>query len=254
MPATTRSPNRLTKLEDVGAGSTTSRSTKGNGASSKPSTGQKRKAAEPSKDAKTKGVKKAKQSHDTDGEGGEGDGEVVVINRAPVLELWASCVAQFLHPSVPWKTCLSAGGAVATITAISKGRSIGKIEKPDPGEAEEKKLKRKEKAEKEGLEELEVMSFKLSLDKDGSAMVGGKPKKAGEEALRKKYGGSEQYEKVKRVFLETLETWKGEEDELDGRAFGFYEDFRPSVVPGQQGWRRKGQLRLETVKEAVVGN
>ena len=96
------------------------------------------------------------------------------------------------------------------------------------------------------------MSFKLSLDKNGQAMVGGKPKKAGEEALMKKYGGSAQYERVKGTFQDALKGWKGEEEELDGRAFSYYEDFRPSIAPGQQGWGRKGHLNLETVKTVVT--
>ena len=250
MPATTRSANKQMKLEDVGAGNTDAISTKRKAGGSKASSGPKRKAEEQPKDVKGKSTKKAKQSHDT-GDAADGDNsESIVINRAPVLELWASCVAHFLHPNVSWETCLSAGGAVSTITAISKGRSIGTVDKPDAGAAEEKRQRRKEKAEKEGLDELEVMSFKLKLDKNGQAIVGDKPKKAGEEALRKKYG-PEQYDKVKKVFQEALQSWKGKEEDLNERAFGMYEDFRPTIPPGQQGWGRKGQLRLDTVKSAV---
>ena len=252
MPATTRSSNKQAKLEDVGAVDVESKGTKRKAGATKASPSKKRRA-DAAKDGKDTDVKKPERSQG----GGKGSGRngdnSVVINRAPVLELWTSCVTQFLHPSVSWETCLSAGGAVATITAISKGRSIGKVDKPDPGEAEEKRQKRKEKAEKEDLEELEVMSFNLNLSKDGQAMVGGKPKKAGEEALRKKYGGAEQYEKVKMVFQEALKSWKGREEELNGRAFGFYEDFRPSVSPGQQGWGRKGEIRFETIKDVVGG-
>ena len=185
MPATTRSANRQTKLEDVGAGNIDSKPTKDNTRATKATTGQKGKA---DTTAKSNGVKKAKKSHGSAGGDPDDSSESITINRAPVLELWASCLAQLLHPSVSWETCLSAGGAISTITAISKGRSIGKVDKPDPGEAEKKKQERKEKAEKEDLEELEVMSFHLNLDKSGQAMVGGKPKKGNEEALRKKYG------------------------------------------------------------------
>lgn len=249
MPTTTRSASKQATLEDVGAGNAKAKPIKRRAGTTKATTGQKRTADEPSKDVKGKGSKRAKQSH-ADG-GDQNDSESIVINRAPVLELWASCVTKFLHPKVSWETCLSAGGAISTITAISKGRSIGTIEKPDPGEAEEKKQKRKEKAEKEGLEELEVMSFKLNVQ-NGQAMVGGKPKKANEETLKKKYG-PEQYDKVKSAFQEALKSWKGKEEELNGRAFGMYEDFRPSIPPGQQGWGRKGQLNLGTVKDAVTG-
>ena len=242
MPAATRSSTRQTKLEDVGAGNTEAK---------KSATGnKKRKATEEPTKATSKPTKKAKKAADQNGDP-QADSDVIVINRAPVLELWASCVTQFLHPKLSWSTCLSAGGAIATITAISKGRSIGKMEKPDPGEAHEKSRKRKEKAEEAGLEEIETMSFKLRLDGDGQARVGDKPKKAGEEALKKKYGGDDSYQKVKVAVEQALNPWKGKEEDLDGRAFGMYEDFRPTIPPGQQGWGRKGQLRLETKQEGV---
>ena len=70
-------------------------------------------------------------------------------------------------------------------------------------------------------------------------------------ALRKKFGGEEQYMKVKTAFEGALQSWKGKEDELDGKAFGMYENFRPSVPPGQRGWGRQGALNLERVKIAV---
>lgn len=105
----------------------------------------------------------------------------------------------------------------------------------------------------ESLDDLEVMSFRLNLNKDGQAMVGGKPKKAGEEALIKKYGGTEQYTSVKQTFQDALKEWKGREDELGNRAFHYYEDFRPSVQPGQQGWGRKGQLSIQAIKSVVAG-
>jgi hypothetical protein len=249
MPATTRSANKQTKLEDVGAGSTSAKSSSSKSKSR--TSGQKRKADEP-KSSVSKAAKKTKQSQSTTEDTAGSSDDVIIINRAPVLELWASCVAQFLHPHLSWATSLSIGGAIATITAISKGRSIGKIDKPDPGEAQKKREERKRKAEKENLGEIEVMSFKLNLNKDGQAMVGGKPKKAGEEALIKKYGGTEHYERVRQAFQDALKAWKGQGEDLDKRAFHAYELFRPSVSPGQKGWGRKGQLNLKTVKSAVA--
>ena len=239
---TTRSANKQAKLEDVGV---VDKDAAGP-ANSKASAGQKRKADSLAQDAKGK-AKKSKQVKSED----EQEDDYITINRAPVLELWASCVAQFLHPSLSWNTALSIGGAISTITAISKGRSIGTMEKPDPGEAQRKKEKREEAAEKGGLKEVEVMSFHLNLDDNGQALVGGKPKKGNEDALRKKYGGPEQYDKVRTAFQDSLQSWKGKEEELDKQSFGFYEDFRPSIPLGQKGWGRKGQLRLETVKQVV---
>jgi hypothetical protein len=94
------------------------------------------------------------------------------------------------------------------------------------------------------------MGFHLKLT-DGQALVGDKPKKANESALVKKFG-EEAYERVKAAFTETLQLWTGQEEELNARAFHYYEDFRPTVPKGQKGWGRKGILNLQIVKDVVA--
>ena len=184
---------------------------------------------------------------------GEDDGgakakwsESILINRAPVLELWAACVTAFLCSKLSWSTALSVGSAISSLCAVAKGRAIGTTDPPDGAKAEQK---RRDRAERDILEEVEVMGFHVKL-KDGQAMVGDKPKKANEEALKKKYGESA-YERVRSTFAASLKAWKGKEDDLDVQAFHFYEVFRPTVPPGQKGWGRKGMLNLETVRSAV---
>ncbi|KAK5123903.1 hypothetical protein LTR85_002099 [Meristemomyces frigidus] len=252
MPAATRSATKQPKLEEVKGTETKdkkaneSRKRKAPAQAASTKKQQTNKQPAPSKSK----AKEDAEPEDADADADEGPaGEVITINRAPVLELWSSCVAHFLYPEVSWDTCLSVGGAIATITAVAKGRSIGTMDKPDPGEAEERRQKRKGKAENDELEELDVMHFKLKV-KDGQAMVGDKPKKGNEPALRKKYG-EEQYEQAKKAFEEALSNWKGKESELDGQAFKMYEDFRPSIPPGQKGWGKKGQLNLQNVRDAV---
>ncbi|KAF2209975.1 hypothetical protein CERZMDRAFT_100026 [Cercospora zeae-maydis SCOH1-5] len=178
------------------------------------------------------------------------DDVTISINRAPVLELWGACITKTLHSSLAWSTCLSVGSAISTLAAISKGRSIGKIDKPDSTEQAAKQQKRKENQAE--LEEVDVMSFHLKL-RDGSAMVGDQPKKENEEALKKKYGGEAEYNKVREAMLEALEEWKEKEEELSKRGFHMYEDFRPSVAAGQKGWGRKGELSLKRIRDAVGG-
>lgn len=245
MPATTRSATAQTKLEDFGAGSKETIPKAKKSPATNPT--KKRQPAEPSHNPALKRRKPASAAEHRE----KGD-EVITINRGPVLELWSSSVAELLHPSLSWETCLSIGGAIATITAVSKGRSIGAMAKPDPEEAEKKKEERREKVEKEGMDEVEVMGFKLRLDRDGNALVGGNAKKASEEALRKKFG-NEQYDLMRGAFRDVLQEWNGREEELEKRAFGFYEAFRPSVASGQKGWGRKGELRLERVRATVRG-
>lgn len=38
-------------------------------------------------------------------------------------------------------------------------------------------------------------------------------------------------------------------DEIGDEAYHLYEQFRPNVVPGQQGWGRKGRLEFDRILE-----
>jgi hypothetical protein len=169
--------------------------------------------------------------------------DVILINRAPVLHLWAASVMLLTHPELSWESCLSAGAAVSVICAVAKGRSIGVV-----GEKDSEGKRGKKKGE-EG-KEFDLMHFKLRL-KDGLVVMGGKGKDGGEDALKRKFGEAG-YVKVKGVFEEVLKSWKGQEEELNKRAFHMYEDFRPDVKRGQKGWGRKGELRLGTVRSVVA--
>lgn len=188
--------------------------------------------------------KDSPQNKSDESESGESKDEIL-INRAPVLELWAATVASFLYPKISWETSLSAGSAISTLCAISKGRAIGTIDKKDPSKAERKK----QRSEGDQLDELEIMGFHLKL-KDGHVLVSDKPKKANEQTLIKKYG-EETYKRAKETFQDSLQSWSGQEEELNAQAFHHYEVFRPTVPKGQKGWGRKGVLNLQTVKDAV---
>lgn len=171
----------------------------------------------------------------------------IVINRAPVLELWGACVAHFLHPELSWNICLSIGSSISTITAISKGRSIGKIAPPD--ESKDDGSKNQDKKE-DDLPTVKVMGFPMTI-KDDSVIVKGKPKTTREVSLVRKYGSDDSYGKVKDAMIEALQDWKGKEDELDTKAFHMYEQFRPDVAKGQKGWGRKGELHLAKVRDTI---
>lgn len=205
-----------------------------------PSLTRKRKSPLTDKKAETKKKKKKPKAE-------EHEGDIVMINRAPVLHLWGACVTQFLYPKLEWSTCLSAGSAISTICAVAKGRSIGTIDEPE--DTEEQRRKKEEQKKKEGeLDVLEVMQFKLK-QKEGKVHFSGKPQSGNDDALRKKYG--EKYDEVKQTFDKALEKWKGSEEELSKAAFGMYEDFRPNVSKGQKGWGRKGVLDLEIIRKTV---
>jgi len=145
---------------------------------------------------------------------------------------------------------VSIGSAISTICAIAKGRSIGTIGEKDTSEHMEKK-REDAKRKKKGLDAVEVMHFKLKL-KDGLALVGSeqKGKPSNEDHLKKKFG-EDNYRIVCSTFKDALKSWVGNKEELNRRAFGFYENFRPSVSAGQRGWGRKGNLELGKVKNTI---
>ncbi|KAK2614709.1 hypothetical protein N8I77_001514 [Diaporthe amygdali] len=172
----------------------------------------------------------------------------IIINRAPVLELWGACVAHFLHPDLSWNLCLSIGSSISTITAISKGRSIGTIAPPD--ESKKNDSNDKNKQTRDNPPTFKVMGFPMTT-KGESVMVKGKPKTTREVSLVRKYGSDETYAEAKNAMSEALESWRGEEDDLDEKAFHLYEQFRPDVAKGQKGWGRKGELHLSKVKDTI---
>lgn len=178
------------------------------------------------------------------------DSNVVLINRAPVLQLWAACVSEAVYPDLSWETHLSIGSAISALCAVSKGRAIGKIEQAsdDPNKKAEKE--RKKRATEEGADdEVHVMGFRLLL-KNGSAVVSGKPQTANEGLLKKKYG-EEAYGRVKKSMQDAAAN-EQDKGELNRRAFGMYESFRPSVQHGQGGWGKKGELKLDHIGNVVA--
>jgi len=247
MPAITRSGAKQAHIDDSTETKSAVTSSKRKAASRDDA--PRKRAAQPKdvRDSKTDNPlpKDSPQTKDNDSEPSEVNQDIL-INRAPVLEPWAATVTSFIYPKLSWDTCLSAGNAISTLCAISKGRAIGAIERPDTSTGEQK---RRQRSGDDQLDELEVMGFHLKL-KDGYALVRDKPKKPNEAALEKKFGEAA-YKQAKEAFQDALKSWSGREEELDAQAFHHYEVFRPTVAKGQKGWGRKGVLNLQTVKEAV---
>ena len=255
---TTRSKGAQTRLEDFSDDKPKSarrNATKPKADTSKDQADQKKGVKRKAPTPKSPAAKQTKISKDTGAtektettdEGDQND--TVVINRAPVLHLFAACVAHRVHPELTWETCLSCGSAISTICAVAKGRSIGTVEPPDEQKKAEKETKRKK--QKDEFETVQVMQFKLKL-KDGLALVGStdpKGKPGSEGPLKGKFG--DKYVNVKKAFDEVLENWKGHEDELNEKAFGFYEELRPTVGAGQKAWGRKAELSLKNVNNVI---
>lgn len=245
MPTTRSASKKQTKIDDYQDNAeqdkTNAKATKSK-PKAKANTAVKRKSS--SQDSPAKPSKKKLKAESSEPDKSAVDREKPIkINRSPVLQLWGAAVAQFVHSNESWETCLSIGGSIASLCAISKGRAIGKI---DPPSESRDKGSRGKKTDKE-TRHLEVMGFPMEI-KDGVVTVDGKPKPLSEEAIEGKYGGTDNYQRVKKVMQEALEAWVDDKDDLEKQAFHFYEQFRP----GSGGWGQKGELDLENVRKTIT--
>jgi hypothetical protein len=251
--AVTRSSKKQSHIEDY----TDTLNTKSNGTGSKKSTTSKSsKRAVPSSDASSRAAPSTKKQKTSPNNQPKKTSETdsITINRSPGLQLWSACVAHFLHPELSWEACINIGSAIATLCAVSKGKAIGMIESPadqDP-EVARKKEEKKAKA-KEGARKVDVMGFNLPMKSD-AVVISGSEKRVKEGNLIGKYGGEDAYKRVRQAMEESLKQWAGKKEELGKRAFGMYEDFRPSVPKGEKGWGRKGELRLEHIRSSILSD
>ncbi len=166
----------------------------------------------------------------------------ILINRAPVLTLWASVVAERL--GYDHEAALSLGKAVAGLTAQSKGRRLGVFKSPREVSGAT--------APKHGLGEefwIELCGRPIPAKNTAAgvrAVVKDKPIEAEGVAryLTEKFGdGLAPARAAMRALARSLSA-----DELAGAAFGLYEQFRPAIPAGTRGWGAKGQLDLERVR------
>lgn len=261
---TTRSATKQLRLEDVTPKSPDKAGTKKvSKQSSKPSTKQaeenpprapKRKASpdgvkQESPSKRRKGDRDGKQSHFPGNDMTDLE-KPIIINRAPVLQLWGACVADFLHPELSWPACLSVGNAISALCATSKGKAIGLVEPKEKSEDERKKREKKKRKAEEDTETVTVMGFPLHLE-GGKVLLSGTPKGLNEGTLQAKFGGDGEYGRAKEAMLESLRSWEGDKEGLDKKAFHMYEKFRPTVPQGQRGWGRKGELNLHELVGVV---
>lgn len=165
----------------------------------------------------------------------------ILMNRAPVLTLWAATVAERL--GFDREEALSLGKAVAGLTAQSKGRHLGMF-KPVPKEIKE--AREKKHGEEFFVELCGRQIPAINTDDGVRAVSKGRVMDAAstERYLESKFGGS--LEAARAAMRELAKSFKPLE--LDARAFGLYERFRPTIPQGQAGWGAKGQLDLTLLR------
>jgi hypothetical protein len=168
-----------------------------------------------------------------------------LINRAPVLTLWAATVAERI--GFDKDEALSLGKAVAGLNAQSKGQRLG-IYKPVPQEV------KKARARKRGEEFLiEICGRQVPAinTPDGvRAVIKNQAieAKSVERYLESKFG--EMLGSARAAMRDLAKAFRPEQ--LRTNAFNLYEEFRPAIPGGVKGWGAKGNLDLDRIRSLAL--
>ncbi|MBC7287040.1 MAG: hypothetical protein H5T86_03150 [Armatimonadetes bacterium] len=173
--------------------------------------------------------------------------EVLLVNRAPVLTLWAAVVAERL--GFDEDEALSLGRAVAGLNAQAKGRSLG-IFKPVERATEAKKAAEQKPQELLWVKLCGRMVPAKMTDKGLRAVIKGQPVDA--ESTRRYLEGKfgHKLDAVREAMTQLAAAYTPEE--LAERAFELYERFRPEIPPGRAGWGSKGALNLALIRHMAA--
>jgi hypothetical protein len=165
----------------------------------------------------------------------------ILINRAPVLTLWATTVAERL--GFDRDEALSLGKAVAGLTAQSKGRRLG-IYKPAPQEI--KKARARKRGEEFFVEIAGRQVPAVNTEAGVRAVIKDKPIAAQgvERYLESKFG--ESLGPVREAMRQLAKAFRPEE--LSQNAFHLYEKFRPAIPEDVTGWGAKGRLDIDRIR------
>jgi len=167
----------------------------------------------------------------------------VSINRAPVLTLWATVVAERL--GYDHNCALTLGKAVAGLNAQAKGQRLGIFEKP-----KERPIKLVRKVEKTEEKELVMLLGRAIPTVRTAEGVRAKIKdemvssESVAKYLTQKFG--EDFVDVQEAMQVLAKAYKP--NELANIAYKIYEKFRPNVPAGGKGWGAKGELDLELIR------
>ena len=167
----------------------------------------------------------------------------IKINRAPVLTLWAAVVAERL--GYDEETALTLGKAVAGLNAQSKGKKLGIYE--EKTEEEKKEAKKKERTAK--VEFIEVLGRSVPVVKTPRglrAAIKGEAVHAGSVQAYLEQKFKEDLDDARKAMEKLAKAYTPKQ--LESKAYGLYEKFRPEIPEGKKGWGAKGELDLDYIR------
>ncbi len=170
--------------------------------------------------------------------------DTVLVNRAPVMTLWAAIVAERL--GYGHETALTLGKAVAGLNAQSKGRRLGIYGEGAPvTPGRGAKEPAKPIADMVHLLGREVPVVRTP-EGERAAVKGRVENPASvQRYLEQKFG--EALPRVESAMRALAKTYPPKR--LEEIAFSLYEEFRPRIPEGAKGWGVKGRLDLSHLRE-----
>jgi hypothetical protein len=165
----------------------------------------------------------------------------ILINRAPVLTLWASTVAERL--GFDQDESLTLGKAVAGLNAQSKGQRLG-IFKAVPQEV--KRARAQKRGEEFWIEICGRHVPAINTPEGVRAVIKNEPieAKSVERYLASKFG--ESLGIARDAMRDLAKAFRPEQ--LSTNAFHLYEEFRPAIPAGVRGWGAKGNLEIDRIR------
>jgi hypothetical protein len=176
----------------------------------------------------------------------------VMVNRAPVLALWAAVVAE--RKGYRRDEALTLGQSLSGLNARRKGRGLGIYHdkgKPQKHLPVHEGTAAKARASKTGATfavPLLGREIPAIATEDGvRALSGGKATNPDTAAryVASKFG--DDLARVRAAMERLAESLSPAE--LEERGFELYEAFRPKIPPGTRGWGAKGALDLGVIRE-----
>lgn len=167
---------------------------------------------------------------------------VIRINRAPVLTLWATIVAEQLgHDRA---LALTLGRSICGRAAAAKAKRLGIAE--DRGSTPPDRTRQPDAIDFMGkrLSIVHTPDGPRALDAGGKAIS---PASV-EKYIASKFGAA--LGEVTDAMTTLAKSMTPAE--LRARAFGLYEQFRPAVADGVPGWGAAGELEAAKIKSAAL--
>jgi hypothetical protein len=167
----------------------------------------------------------------------------IKINRAPVMTLWVTVVAERL--GYDKETALTLGKAVTGLNAQSKGRRLGIYEE----KSEEEKEKEEKKKKPVKTEFIEILGRGVPAVKTPGglrAAIKGDPIQPDSVQTYLEQKFKDDLDEAREAMEKLAKSYTPKQ--LEGKAYDLYEKFRPEIPEGKKGWGAKGELDLDYIR------